>query len=133
MQMEIDNITIKDLEVQFISNKENNFKTMMYYFKIVDFEAKKKLRLFNKLSETLRKPIWKTDDDEYLLKVKASCIEKVAIEKKERFNVELVLVGYADLKDKENIKGYYARLINMKYLDDGSSKGSDKIILNESD
>ena len=133
MKMEIDNITIKDLEIQFISNKENNFKTMMYYFKIVDFEAKKKLRLFNKLSDALSKPIWKTDDDEYLLKVKASCIEKVAIEKKERFNVELVLVGYADLKDKETIKGYYARLINMKYLDDGSSKGSDKIILNDSD
>ena len=131
--MEMKSISIKDLEVQFISNKENNLKTMMYYCKIVDFEAKKKLRLFNKLSETLRKPIWKTDDDEYLLKVKASCIEKVAIEKKERFNVELVLVGYADLKDKENIKGYYARLINMKYLDDGSSKGSDKIILNDSD
>ena len=70
--MEMKSISIKDLEVQFISNKENNFKTMMYYFKIVDFEAKKKLRLFNKLSETLRKPIWKTDDDEYLLKVKAS-------------------------------------------------------------
>ena len=131
--MEIDNITIKDLEVQFISNKENNFKTMMYYFKIVDYDVRKKLRLFNKLSDTLRKPIWKTNDDECLLKVKASCIEKVAIEKKERFNVELVLVGYADLKDKENIKGYYARLLNMKYLDDGSSKGSDKIILNDSD
>ena len=131
--MEINSISIKDLEIQFISNKENNYKTMMYYFKIVDFEIKKKLRLFNKLSNSLIKPIWETDDHEYLLKVKESCLEKVAIEKKERFNVELVLVGYTDPKDKGNIKGYYARLINMKYLDDGSDKGSDKIILNDSD
>ena len=131
--MEISSISIKDLEIQFISKKENNYKTMMYYFKIVDFEIKRKLRLFNKLSNSLIKPIWETDDHEYLLKVKESCLEKVAIEKKERFNVELVLVGYTDPKDKGNIKGYYARLINMKYLDDGSDKGSDKIILNDSD
>ena len=42
--MEITNISIKDLEVQFISQKKNNFKTMMYYFKMVEFEAKKKLK-----------------------------------------------------------------------------------------
>ena len=108
--MEITNISIKDLEVQFISQKENNYNNMMYYFKIVDFEAKKKLKLYLKLSDSLIKPIWKTENDDYLLKVKASCIEKVAIEKRERFNVEVVLVGYSDLKDKTKIKGYYARV-----------------------
>ena len=60
-------------------------------------------------------------------------IEKIAIEKRERFNVEVVLGGYSDLKDKTKIKGYYARVINMKYLDDGSDKSSDKCIVNESD
>ena len=60
-------------------------------------------------------------------------VEKVAIEKKQRFNVEVVLVGYSDPKDKEHVKGYYARLINMKCLDDDSGKNSDKCILNESD
>jgi len=133
MEIEMKTITIKDLEVQFVSKKENNFKTMMYYFKIVDYQARKKLKLFNTLSDKLTKPIWKTDEDEYLLKVKEAHIEKVAIEKKERFNVEVVLVGYHDFKDKENTKGYYAKVINMKYLDDGSSKGSDKIILGDSD
>ena len=44
--MEITNISIKDLEVQFVCQKENNYKTRMYYFKIVDFEAKKKLIIF---------------------------------------------------------------------------------------
>ena len=70
----------------------------MYYFKIVDYQARKKLKLFNTLSDKLTKPIWKTDEDEYFLKVKEAHIEKVAIEKKERFNVEVVLVGYHDFK-----------------------------------
>ena len=120
--MEITGMSIKDLEVQFISKKENNYKTEMCYFKIVDYQLKKKFKLFSKLSETVIKPIWKTEDGDYLLKVKASCVEKIAIEKKQRFNVEVVLVGYSDPKEKEQIKGYYARLINMKYLDDESDK-----------
>ena len=128
MEIEMKTITIKDLEVQFVSKKENNYKTMMYYFKIVDYQARKKLKLFNTLSDKLIKPIWKTDEDEYLLKVKEAHIEKVAIEKKERFNVEVVLVGYHDFKEK-SIKGYYAKVINMKYLD----AGSNEVILADSD
>jgi len=46
MEIEMKTITIKDLEVQFVSKKENNFKTMMYYFKIVDYQARKELKLF---------------------------------------------------------------------------------------
>ena len=44
--MEITGMSIKDLEVQFISKKENNYETEMCYFKIVDYQLKKKLNLF---------------------------------------------------------------------------------------
>ena len=131
--MQINSISIKDLEIQFVANKENAYKTMMYYFKIVDYQQVKKLRLFNKVSKSLLKPIWNNDNGEAMLKVKASCIEKLALETNKRFNVEVVFVGYSDPKNKEEVKGYYARVINMKYLDDESDKGSDKCVLGDSD
>ena len=46
MEIEMKTITMKDLEVQFVSKKENKYKTMMYYFKIVDYQARNKLKIF---------------------------------------------------------------------------------------
>ena len=52
-----DNLIIKELEVKFISSKVDKYDNMISYFKIVDEEAKKKLQLVNKLSDTLYKPL----------------------------------------------------------------------------
>ena len=46
------NIIIKDLEVEFITKKVNNYNTMISYFKIVDPKLEKKLKPVCKLSET---------------------------------------------------------------------------------
>ena len=82
------NIIIKDLEIQFITKKVNNFNTMISYFKVVDPKADKKLKPVLKLSETLIKPIWKSGaiyndviDDCWMLISKYSHIEKTIMEK----------------------------------------------------
>ena len=115
------NIIIKDLEIQFITKKVNNFNTMISYFKVVDQKADKKLKPVLKLSETLIKPIWKSGaiyndviDDCWMLKSKYSHIEKTIMEKNQKFKVDLVLVSFSDPDTKDVIKGYYARLNNMK-------------------
>ncbi len=40
-----DNLIIKELKVKFISSKVDKYDNMISYFKIVDKEAKKKLKL----------------------------------------------------------------------------------------
>ena len=46
------NIIIKDLEVEFITKKVNNYNTMISYFKITDPKLEKKLKPVFKLSES---------------------------------------------------------------------------------
>ena len=54
----VETISIEELRVKFISSKVDNYDNMISYFEIVDKEAKKKLKLVNKLSDTLYKPFW---------------------------------------------------------------------------
>jgi len=117
------NIIIKDLEIQFITKKVNNFNTVISYFKIVDPKAEKKLKPVLKLSDSLIKPIWKSGaiyndvvDDCWMLKSKYSHIEKTIMERSQKFKIDLVLVSFSDPDTKDVIKGYYARLNNMKSL-----------------
>ena len=106
------NIIIRDLEIQFVSKKVNNYNTMISYFKIIDQNAYKKLKPVFKLSESLFKPIWKSEDL-WMLKSKYSHIEKTIMEKNQMFKIDLVLVSFNDVDSKDVIKGYYARLNNM--------------------
>ena len=117
------NIIIKDLEIEFITKKVNNYNTMISYFKITDPKLEKKLRPVFKLSETLMKPIWRSgvingsvpdENGSVMLKAKYSYIEKTIMEKNQKFIVDLVLVSYNDPDDRNIVKGYYARLNNMK-------------------
>ena len=119
--MEMANIIIKDLEIEFITKKVNNYNTMISYFKITDPKLEKKLKPVFKLSESLVKPIWRSGaihgndtDGSVMLKAKYSYIEKTIMERNQKFTIELVLVSYTDPDDKNVVKGYYARLNNMK-------------------
>lgn len=119
------NIIIKDLEIEFITKKVNNYNTMISYFKITDPKVDKKLKPVFKLSETLTKPIWKSamingsspdENGSTMLKAKSSYIEKTNMERNQKFIIDLVLVSYNDPDDRNVIKGYYARLNNMKAI-----------------
>jgi len=79
------NIIIKDLEIEFITKKVNNYNTTISYFKVVDPKLEKKLKPVLKLSESLLKPVWRSGvingsvpdiDGSVMLKAKYSYIEK---------------------------------------------------------
>ena len=117
------NIVIKDLEVEFITKNVNNFNTMISYFTVVDPKLEKKLKPVFKLSESLFKPIWKSGqivgsapdvEGSVMLKAKYAYLEKTIMEKNQRFIIDLVLVSYKDPDDRDVVKGYYARLNNMR-------------------
>ena len=117
------NIIVKDLEIEFITKKVNNYNPMISYFKTVDPKLEKKLKPVFKLSESLVKPIWRSGvingsvpdvEGSVMLKAKYSNIEKTIMEKNQKFILDLVLVSYTDPDDRNVVKGYYARLNNMK-------------------
>ena len=107
------NILIKDLEFQFISSKVNNYDTMMTYLKICDTDIDNKLKSVFNLSDSVFKPVWKTDDDTYLMKVKATNIEKTKFVKGLKYRGDVDLVSYYEPLNKKVIKGYSAKLANI--------------------
>ena len=68
------NLIIKELQVQFISKKVNNYDNMVSYFKITDSNISKQLRIVNKISDRIYKPFWKTDKGETMLKEKQNML-----------------------------------------------------------
>ena len=64
-----DNISIKELQVQFISKKVDNYDHMVSYFKITDPNTSKQLSIVNKMSDRIYKPFWKTDKGETTNKI----------------------------------------------------------------
>ena len=107
------NILIKDLEFQFISSKVNNYDTMMTYLKICDTDIDNKLKSVFNLPDSVFKPVWKTDDDTYLMKVKATNIEKTKFVKGLKYRGDVDLVSYYEPLNKKVIKGYSAKLANI--------------------
>ena len=107
------NISIKDLQVQYISKKVDNYDNMISYFKVMDSFSNKKLKIVNKLSDTLYKPFWKTDKNEIMLKVKTKHVEKHIFVKATLYECNIELVAYFEEKSAV-LKGYYAKMSSIK-------------------
>ena len=64
-------IRVDDLDVEFLSKKENDYGVDICYFKVVDANTKTKLKQVKAVEEDeIRMPYWKTEKHELLLKVK---------------------------------------------------------------
>ena len=109
-----DNLIIKELQVQFISKKVDNYDNMVSYFKITDPNISKQLRIVNKMSDRIYKPFWKTDKGETMLKVKTKYVQRDDLESKSSYECDLELVAYYVEKTANELKGYYAKMKNIK-------------------
>ena len=107
------NISINELRVQYISKKVDKYENMISYFKIIDSAVNKKLKIVNKLSDTLYKPFWKTDKNEIMLKVKTKHVDKNDLVKDMLYDCNVELVAYFEEKSVE-LKGYYAKMRCIK-------------------
>lgn len=106
----VETICIKELKVKFISSKVDNYDNMISYFKIDDPGVKKKLKLVNKLSESLYKPFWITDKKEMMFKVKTSNIKRKDLIKSNDYICDIDLMPYYVEKTANELKGYYAKV-----------------------
>ncbi len=86
---------------------------MMTYLKICDTDIDNKLKNVFNLPDSVFKPVWKTDDDTYLMKVKATNIEKTKFVKGLKYRGDVDLVSYYEPLNNKVIKGYSAKLANI--------------------
>ena len=107
-------ININDLLVEFISKKENNYNANICYFKVVDPEAKIKMKPIRNLEEAdVRMPYWKSDGDSIILKVKDKFVNySDEVERGCLYiaNLDLEYYSIEDLENDKSIKGYYLKV-----------------------
>jgi hypothetical protein len=103
---------VKGLVVDFVSQKENDYKTMLHYFKVVDPSIEQKMRKLFKESETNTMPYWKTDRGDYILKVKSKHVEKKELNQGETYSMDIVFEPFVIVESDK--QGYYAKVSNIQ-------------------
>ena len=102
-------ITINDLLVEFISKTENNYNANICYFKVVDIDAKNKMKPIRNLEEDdVRMPYWK-DKDNIILKVKDKFVNTKDDLKSGLLytaNLDFEYYSIEDVENNTSLKGY---------------------------
>ena len=107
-------ITINELTVEYLSTKEDNYKNDIVYFKITDSAFRAKMKPLFSLNDDglLKIPIWQTDTNEHILKVKAKFINYLSEFVKN--NVYIINLNFEFYNmENENVKGYYAKIVKV--------------------
>ena len=108
-----DNIS-KELQVQFISKKVDNYDNMVSYFKITDPNISEQFKVVNKRPDRIYKPFWETDKGETMLKVTTKYVLRDDLESRSSYECDPELVAYYVEKTANELKGYYAKMKNIK-------------------
>ena len=101
-------IKIDSFDVEFICRKMNDYKQMMFYFKLVDKDLKKKLKPLRKLADC-KLSFWETDQEEYIMKVKEQHVSHPQPNKNKLYHARLELTYY-DIKGTNDNKGYFVKI-----------------------
>ena len=110
-------ITINELECQYLTTKENNYGKNIMYFKITDTHFRSKLKpLFSLNDGDLKMHIFTSDTGDHLLKVSEQWFGGlVELVSKSLYSVDLLFQFYElETSDKKTIKGYYSKIPDVK-------------------
>ena len=104
-------IEIETIKVDYISTKSDNYGNKNCYFKITDPEAQTKLKpILAQMCDECRLPIWITDDETYMMKVKDKHVPKTLLTNTE-LPAKLTFKYYCiDKDDSPPIQGYFVTL-----------------------
>ena len=99
-RMEDDKIVIKNVKVEYITTKTDNYDNEICYFKLRDKNVDSKFAAVMK--DGFRLPWFKSDKGYYLLKVKSKYNKAKQLHKEEVVLVELVF-KYYKMNDSEGV------------------------------
>ena len=107
-------LVVNDLLVEFLSTKKDNYDQEISYLKIIDSGFRVKLKSLFSLNYdgSLKMPIWITEKQEHILKVKSTFIvnHKDLVER-DVFVINISFEYYN--MEQANIKGYYAKITKV--------------------
>ena len=112
-------IRVDDLDVEFLSKKENDYNADICYFKVVDANTKTKLKQVKAVEEDeIRMPYWKTEPKrELILKVKDKSINyDQELQRRNLYNINVDFESYSIDNIEKPVKGYYCKVQGVKKI-----------------
>ena len=104
--MDEENIVIKNIRVEYITTKTDNYNYELRYFKIKDKSIEQKNKPF--IKEQYKLPWFKTDKGQNILKVKQKYIKLKELTKDKEMVIDMSF-KYYEIND---IQGYYVSLVS---------------------
>ena len=108
---------VNGLLTEFITTKVDKYDNWISYYKVIDKNYKTKMSgILKEVCDECIMPFWKTEDHEYMLKVKKKYTPKTMIDNGDIVTLNLMFKYYCMEKDDGLIQGYYAKILS--YDDD---------------
>jgi hypothetical protein len=113
---------IQYLHVEFLASKVDDYDCVNCFFKIIDIDGVSKLKPLLGLNEdnSFKMPIWLSDKRESLLKVKKKFVPDDGngyCVKGGLYTINIEFILYNMTVDEDTIKGYYAKIQNIKKIE----------------
>ena len=103
---------VNGLVTEYLSTKTDNYDNEISYFKIIDKNIKSKMSgILSQSSDECKMPFWKTEDGEYILKVKNKYCPKKVIDVNDIVTLNMTFKYYCmNKEDNSLLQGYYDKI-----------------------
>ena len=103
---------VNGLLTEYSSTKTDKYDNEVSYYKIIDKNYKNKMSaILSQQSDECKLPFWKTEDHEYILKVKTKYTPKTKIDVNDIVTVNLMFKHYCmETNDDKLLQGYYVKI-----------------------
>ena len=103
---------VNGLTTEYLSSKKDNYDNEISYFKIIDKNIKNKMSsILSQSCDECKMPFWKTEDGEYILKVKNKYCPKTVLDVNDIVTLNMKFKYYCmNKEDGGLLQGYYAKI-----------------------
>ena len=103
---------VNGLLAEYLSTKTDKYDNEISYFKLIDKNYKNKMSsILKEVCDEIKMPFWKTEDHEYILKVKKKYTPKNILDVNEIVTVNLTFKYYCmETNEDKLLQGYYAKI-----------------------
>ena len=103
---------VNGLLAEYLSTKTDKYDNEVSYFKLIDKNLKGKMSaILSQQCDECKVPFWKTEDHEYILKVKKRHTPKNILDVNDIVTVNLTFKYYCmDTNEDKLLQGYYVKI-----------------------
>ena len=109
-------LDVQGLLCEYLTTKVDKYDNEISFYKVIDDSFKVKMKsILKEMCEECRMPFWKTEDHEYILKVKTrNIIPDKDLKNNDIVSLNLSFKYYCMEKDDGLLQGYFAKILSYE-------------------